>query len=94
MDKGTTPVRVGGLTWKEIIHAIETRPTVEVWPYAGPALGYMSKSASYDAARKGLIRVLEQGRKRPVPTPWLRRVLGLNPRRRQRRRKMQNAAPG
>jgi hypothetical protein len=86
MDKEITPARIGGLTWKEIIHAIETRPTVEVWPYAGPALGYTSKSASYDAARKGLIRVIEQGRKRPVPTSWLRNVLGLKNRQRARRR--------
>jgi hypothetical protein len=84
MEKGIT-ARIGGLTWKEIMHAIETRPTVEVWPIAGPALGYMSKSAAYDAARKGFIRVLEQGRKRPVPTPWLRQVLGLDAGRRQRR---------
>jgi len=43
--------RFGGLTWKEIIKAIQTRPTVEVWPYAGPTLGYRSKSAAYDAKR-------------------------------------------
>ena len=77
--------RIGGLSWKEIVDEIQTRPTVEVWPIAGPALGYMSKSAAYDAARKGFIRVLAQGRKRPVPTPWLRQVLGLNTPRRRRR---------
>jgi len=88
MDKEElATARFGGLTWKEIIDAILTRPTVEVWPFAGPPLGYRSKSASYDAARKGLIRTLEMGRKRPVPTPWLRQVLGLQTRRRQRRRK-------
>jgi hypothetical protein len=88
MDREITP-RIAGRTWKEIMHAIQTRPTVEVWPIAGPALGYRSKSASYDAAKKGLIRVIEMGRKRPVPTPWLRRVLGVdaNRRRRQHRRK-------
>jgi hypothetical protein len=86
MDKETAPRIAAGLTWKEIMHAIETRPTVEVWPIAGPALGYRSKSASYDAARKGLIPVIEMGRKRPVPTPWLRRVLGLPPQRRYRRK--------
>lgn len=79
--------RFGGLTWKEIIEAIQTRPTVEVWPYAGPPLGYRSKSASYDAARKGHIRTIPQGRKCPVPTPWLRDVLGLETGRPQRRRK-------
>ena len=59
MDKDVP--RIGGLTWKQIVDAIQTRPTVEVWPIAGPALGYRSKSAAYDAARKGFIRVLEQG---------------------------------
>jgi hypothetical protein len=88
MDKeAMTTARFGGLTWNKIIDAILTRPTVEVWPFAGPPLGYRSKSASYDAARKGLIRTLEMGRKRPVPTSWLRRVLGLGARRPQRRRK-------
>jgi hypothetical protein len=66
MDKDVP--RIGGLTWKQIVDAIQTRPTVEVWPVAGPALGYRSKSAAYDAARKGLIRTIPQGRKMPVPT--------------------------
>jgi hypothetical protein len=81
--------RFDGLTWMEIIKAIQTRPTVEVWPYAGPTLGYRSKSAAYDAARKGFIKTIPQGRKMPVPTPWLRGVLGLGgARRRLRRRKV------
>jgi hypothetical protein len=75
--------RFGGLTWAQIIRAIQTRPTVEVWPYAGPTLGYRSKTASYDAARKGFIRTIPQGRKCPVPTPWLRQVLGLDGTRRR-----------
>src|SRR5262245_52271627 len=85
MDNG--PTRIGGLTWKQIIEAIETRTTVDVWPIAGPALGYRSKSASYDAAAKGWIKVIELGRRKPVPTSWLRQVLGLGKRRRQRLRK-------
>ena len=76
--------RFGGLTWAQIIQAIQTRPTVEVWPYAGPTLGYRSKTAAYDAARKGFIRTIPQGRKCPVPTPWLRQVLGLDGTRRRR----------
>jgi len=88
MDKEElTTARFDGLMWKEIIDAILTRPTVEVWPFAGPPLGYRSKSAAYDAARKGLIRVIEMGRKRPVPTRWLRHVLGLDIATRRRRRK-------
>src|SRR5262249_5318096 len=78
--------RFGGLTWAEILHAIQTRPTVEVWPYAGPTLGYRSKSAAYDAARKGLIRTIPQGRKCRVRTRWLRQVLGLDETRRRPRR--------
>src|SRR5262245_43733288 len=78
--------RFGGLTWKEILEAIQTRPTVEVWPYAGPALGYRSKTASYDAARKKFIKTVPQGRKCPVPTPWLRQVLGLDEAHRRRGR--------
>ena len=86
--------RFDGLTWNEILEAIQTRPTVEVWPYAGPTLGYRSKTASYDAARKGFIKTIPQGRKCPVPTPWLRQVLGLDgPRRRRGRRKTNSAAP-
>jgi hypothetical protein len=85
MDKDVP--RIGGLTWKQIVTAIQTRPTVEVWPIAGPALGYRSKSAAYDAAAKGLIRTIPQGRKCPVPSQWLRDVLGLNAGRRPRRRK-------
>lgn len=85
MNKGVT--RFAGLSWKEIVDQILTRPTVDVWPVAGPALGYKSKSASYDAARKGHIRTIDQGRRKPVPTSWLRGVLGLETRLRQRRRK-------
>jgi hypothetical protein len=55
-------------------------------PYAGPPLGYRSKTAAYDAARKGFIRTIPQGRKCPVPTPWLRQVLGLDETRRRRDR--------
>jgi hypothetical protein len=83
MDKDVP--RIGGLTWKEIVEQIETKTTVDVWPVAGASLGYRSRSASYDAAAKGRIKtVAGQGRKKPVPTPWLRQVLGLNMRRQRR----------
>jgi hypothetical protein len=71
------PKRFEGLSWQQIMHAIKTRPTVPVWPVAGPALGYFSKTASYEAARDGRIRTIDQGRKKPVPTSWLRQVLGM-----------------
>ena len=86
MEGEIAPRTVAGLTWKQIVEAIETLPTVPIWPIAGPALGYHSKSAAYGAARRGLIKVIAQGRKRPVPSSWLRIVLGLKARRRQCRR--------
>jgi hypothetical protein len=48
-------------------------------------LAAYSKTAAYDAARKGLIPVIEQGRKKPVPTAWLRQVLGLKQRKARKR---------
>ena len=72
------PFRIGGKTWAQIMHAIETQPVVDIWPYAGPALGYRSRTASYDAAKAGKIKtIVGQGRWRRVPTSWLRQVLGL-----------------
>jgi hypothetical protein len=60
----------------DVRQAIMTRLTVEVWPIAGKALNYKTKSASYAAARRGVIVTVEgQGRRRTVPTAWLRRVL-------------------
>jgi hypothetical protein len=84
MDKDVP--RIGGLTWKEIVDQIQTRPTVEVWPVARPALGYMSKSSAYAAAQKGFIPTLRHGRKRPVPTLLLRQMLGLSGPRKSRPR--------
>jgi len=84
MAKGTP--RIGGRTWAEIVNAIETQTTVDIWPYAGPALGYQSRTASYDAAKSGKIKTIPgQGRWRRVPTSWLRGVLGLKDARRGRR---------
>jgi hypothetical protein len=59
--------------------AILNEFTVPVWPIAGQALGFRTKSAAFAAARRGAIRTIEgMGRKRPVPTAWLRRVLCLD----------------
>jgi hypothetical protein len=64
------------MTEAEILLAIRTQLTVNVWPIAGKALGYRTKSAAYAAAARGDIQVVPgQGRRKPVPTHWLRRVL-------------------
>lgn len=64
---------------REILEAIRTRLTVEVWPTAGKALNYRTKSAAYQAVKRGAIRVVEgQGRRKPVPTAWLRRILCID----------------
>jgi hypothetical protein len=59
----------------EIRRQIMTRLTVPI-PVAGAALG-LSRNASYDAAKRGDIPTIPMGRKRPVPTAPLRRMLGL-----------------
>jgi hypothetical protein len=50
----------------------EIEPVVPIWPDAGKALGYRSKSAAYDAARKGIIPVIRLGPKlQRVSRRWL-----------------------
>jgi hypothetical protein len=74
---------------KEILDAIMTELAVPVWPVAGKALGFRTRSAAFAAARRGAIRTIDgMGRKKPVPTAWLRQVLCLeNSTTRPRRRK-------
>jgi hypothetical protein len=64
---------------RAILDAIMTELTVPVWPEAGKALGFRTRSAAFAAARRGAIRTIEgMGRKKPVPTAWLRQVLCLD----------------
>jgi len=53
------------------------RPTCSI-PEAGRALGLKSRNAAYDAAKDGLIKTIDLGHIKPVPTSWLRQVLGLD----------------
>jgi hypothetical protein len=62
---------------KKIRKDIMTRLTVPLWPTAGQALG-LSRSSTYEGARTGEIEVIEVGRRKPVPTSFLRKKLGLN----------------
>jgi hypothetical protein len=81
---------------EKILKEIRAKLTVDVWPTAGKALGYRTKGAAYAAARRGAMRTVEDdGRRRQVPTAWLRRVLCLDepaPRRRPRRKRRQHEA--
>jgi hypothetical protein len=52
------------------------RPTTTI-PKAGEALGFKSRNASYTAAKEGRIKTIDLGHLKPVPTSWLRQVLGL-----------------
>jgi hypothetical protein len=61
---------------KEILQRIMTELTVELWPTAGNALG-IGRSSTYEGARNGEIETIAVGRRRPVPTSFLRRKLGL-----------------
>jgi hypothetical protein len=79
------------LTHHEILTAIRTQLSVDLWPIAGKALDYQTPGAAYAAAKRGAIRVIDDGtRRKKVPTAWLRQVLCLDdaqPASRRRRRK-------
>lgn len=52
------------------------RPTLPLWPDVGQMLG-LSRTATYDAARRGEIPTLRFGRRVVVPTAALRRLLAI-----------------
>jgi hypothetical protein len=62
---------------KEIKRAILTKLTVPLWPTAGKALG-LGRTATFAGAKTGEIPTIQVGRRRPVPTTFLRRALGLD----------------
>jgi hypothetical protein len=54
-----------------------TPQLVPLWPDAGQTLGFRSRSATYAAADKGLIKVVRLGKLKRVPRAWLdRKVTG------------------
>jgi hypothetical protein len=60
----------------KIRREILTKLTVPLWPTAGKALG-LGRSSTFAAARTGEIETIEIGRRKPVPTSFLRKKLGL-----------------
>jgi hypothetical protein len=60
---------------EDIKRALMEELTVPL-PLAGRALG-LGRNASYEAAKRGDIPTIDIGCKKPVPTSWLRRRLGL-----------------
>lgn len=57
---------------------LRTTHTVSLWPFAGRALGNLSRPATYRAAANGGIRTLSLGcRKRVVPSVWIATALLL-----------------
>lgn len=64
----------------KIRKAIMEELTVPLWPHAGRALG-LGRSAVYEAAARGDVPTVDTGgRKKPVPTAKLRRLLGIDER--------------
>ena len=50
---------------------------VPLWPHTGWALG-VGRSLTYEGAESGVIPTIEGiGRRKPVPTSWLRPKVGL-----------------
>jgi len=65
------------MTDDQIRQEILTKLAVPAWPVAGRALG-LGRHATRTAAARGDIPTLPwAGKQPPVPTAWLRRVLGL-----------------
>ena len=65
------------LTDEEIRVLILTRLAVDLWPVAGRALG-LGRDATYGAAKRGEIPTLPfKGKKKPVPTSFLRKLLRM-----------------
>jgi len=58
------------------VDEVKQRPTVSI-PTAGLALG-LGINKAYECARNGLIPTLDFGGEARVPTPPLRRMLGLD----------------
>jgi hypothetical protein len=50
---------------------------VPLWPTAGRALG-LGRNSTFQGAKNGEIETIAVGRRRPVPTAFLRRKLGLD----------------
>ena len=46
---------------------------VPLWPHAGRRLGFGSRTATYAAEAKGLIKVVRLGKLKRVPVAWLER---------------------
>jgi hypothetical protein len=61
---------------RKLRHEIMTKLTVPLWPTAGRALG-LGRNLTFEGARTGEIETIQVGRRRPVPTSFLRRKLGL-----------------
>jgi len=59
----------------ELREILNSRPTVEVWPTAGKALG-VSRTSAYAAAASGDIKVIKVGALLRVPSAWLKAQLG------------------
>lgn len=70
------PAALDPLGTKELVELLEERPTVTI-EQAGRVLG-LSRPAAYRAANKGEIHALKFGRRKVVPSAWLRRVLMLD----------------
>jgi hypothetical protein len=68
------------MTMQEIIAELRSNTTVSV-PFAGKALGDLSKNVSYDAAKKGTlgVEVFSAGGKLRVASITVLRKLGLEP---------------
>jgi hypothetical protein len=65
------------MAMNEDLERLLARPTASL-PDVGRIVFNLSRNASYEAARKGDIPVIQIGRLKKVSTAWVRKKLGLD----------------
>jgi hypothetical protein len=63
------------VTEQERISALLQQPAITIPEAAG--ILRISRNSGYEAARKGELKTVNFGKRKLVPTAWLRRVLGM-----------------
>ena len=64
------------MTLNEVRKLCDEKAHVPLWPDAGTALG-LGRWSSYEQAKQGKIETIGIGRRKRVPTSWLRKKLGI-----------------
>jgi hypothetical protein len=62
----------------EVRKLLDSRALLPLWPETGRDILGLSRGATYDAAARGDLKIVQLGRLKRVPSAWLRAKLGLD----------------